>query len=379
MIGIALAPGRLVAVLPGGRRLESTDATGVADLRRAFAELREATGLKRATVSLALVPPLVEVRHIALPPLRESERRRVLTRDAGRYFIGLKEPHVIGSVAVARRTIPVPVLVAAAPEALVEEIETAAAAVGWTLAAIVPAHAAWAAAGKGHVVVRLTDGTELLRVERGMVVERRRFRPGDPLPHDLRDPIEIADPVASAAKYVPAAFEPDLCSERRRAMRRGRARRAARGLALAAVVCGVLAAGIDYWGLGRDLAAVRGRRVALEPHVAAAMQARDSLAALSGDLATLDTLETTAARWSALLTDLADFLPHDAHVVAFRGAGDSVVVEGVAGRAIGVFQGLQQVPRVAGVRADAPIRQDVASDGTVREQFAVSLRLRGIP
>jgi hypothetical protein len=90
-------------------------------------------------VSVALVPPLVRVRHIALPPLREAERRRVLERDAGRYFVGLGEPHIVGSVALTRRTIPVSVFAAAAPARLIEEIEAAVAAAGWVLAAIVPA------------------------------------------------------------------------------------------------------------------------------------------------------------------------------------------------------------------------------------------------
>jgi hypothetical protein len=104
------------------------------------------------------------------------------------------------------------------------------------------------------------------------------------------------------------------------------------------------------------------------------MQTRDSLAAWA---ATWDagTLERTTVRWSSFLADLGDYLPRDAHVVALRGVRDSIVVEGVAGRAIGVFQALQYVPRVTGVRAETPIRQDIASDGTVREQFALSVRL----
>lgn len=372
-IGIALVTDRLVAALPDGRRLEATE---VADLHRAFTELRDAARTKRATVSVALVPPLVQLRHIALPPLRESERRRVLERDASRYFVGLREPHVVGSVVLSRRTLPVLVFAAAAPTRLVEEIEAAVAATGWVLSAIVPAQSAWAGARDGHAVVRLPHGTEFLRVARSQVLERRRFRPGDPLSPDLSDAFEIQDPVLSAAKHAPATFEPDLCSERRHAMEQRRARRAAGVLVSAGLACTVLAAVVDYWGLDRELTAVRERRTELRPPVAAAMQVRDSLAVLSGNLTTLSTLEGTSARWSAFLTDLADYLPRDAHVVALRAVGDSVVVEGVASHAIGVFQGLQHVPGVTALRAEAPIRQDVASDGTVREQFALSVRSR---
>lgn len=374
-IGIALAPGRLAAALPDGRRLEATE---VADLRGAFTELREAVRTRRATVSVALVPPLVQVRHITLPPLREAERRRVLARDAGRYFVGLGEPQVVASVVLERKTMPAPVFAAAAATALVEEIEAAVAAVGWVLAAIVPAQSAWAAAGDGHVVARLAHATEVLRIERGRVIERRRLRPADVVPPDRRDALEIKDPVAIAALHAPAAFEPDLCSETRHVMRERRAHRAAGALASATLACTVLATVVHFWGLDHELTAVRERRAELGPRVAAAMQRRDSLAVLSGNLTTLGTLERTAPRWSAVLADLADYLPRDAYVVTLRGVGDSVVVEGIAGQAIGVFQALQGMPRVTGVRAEAPIRQDIASDGTVREQFALAARFREI-
>jgi len=356
-----------VAALPDGRRLEATE---VADLRRAFAELREAARTKRATVSVALVPPLVEVRHIALPPLREAERHRVLVRDASRYFVGLREPHVVAST-------PTPVLAAAAPTALIEEIESAVAAVGWLLAVIVPAQVAWAFAGDGYLVARLAHTTEVLRIERRRLMERRRLRPADVLPAELPDSIEIEDPVWTAAVHAASAFEPDLCSETRQATRRRQVRRAGSLLASAALVCAIVAAAVDYWGLRRELAAIQERRAGLAPLVAAAMQRRDSLSLLTGNLTTLATLEGTAPRWSSLLVDLAEHLPRDAHVLALRGRGDSVLVEGVAGRAIGVFQNLQQIPHVTGVRAAAPIRQDVASNGTIREQFALSARLRG--
>ena len=113
-IGIALGADRLVAALPRGRTLETPD---VADLRQTFKELRARCGRVRATVDVALVPPLVEVRTVALPPLREDERQRVLARDARRYFVGLSDPVVVGSVASGAQ-----VLVAAASVASVADI-----------------------------------------------------------------------------------------------------------------------------------------------------------------------------------------------------------------------------------------------------------------
>src|SRR6476646_9435370 len=110
-IGIALGADRLVADLPGGRHLETSE---VGDLGRALMELKERARLARARVTVALLPPLVELRRVTLPPLRESERRRVLARDVARYFIAVREPQVVGSEAL---------LAAAAPARLIADVE----------------------------------------------------------------------------------------------------------------------------------------------------------------------------------------------------------------------------------------------------------------
>jgi len=111
------------------------------------------------------------------------------------------------------------------------------------------------------------------------------------------------------------------------------------------------------------------------------MRARDSLEAIVGSVGRLRALKATAPQWSAFLTDLSDYLPRDAHVVTLRGAADSAVIEGIARQAAGMFQAVQQIPRVGGVRAAASIRQEVAADGSVREQFALGtvLRVPGLP
>jgi hypothetical protein len=357
-IGIALGPDRLVALLPGGRRLETTEA---ADLARALAELKETTGLAQARVSVALLPPLVELRRVTLPPLRADERRRVLARDVARYFIGVREPQVVSSEAP---------LAAAAPARLIDDVEAAVAGVGWVLGGVVPAHVAWAAKARdGRVAAPLPHATEVLRVEQGRVVERGRLRPGEADPNAT----EI-DPYAVAAEYAPRVHALDLCSDERRKVRGRRAGRIARTLVTGAAACVLAAAGLDYWGLGRELATVRERRAALAPQVSAAMRTRDSLGTVAGVVATLGTLEATSPRWSTFLTDLADYLPRDAHLVAVRAVGDSVAAVGIAREAAGVFEGLARMPHLAGVRADGPIRQEVAPSGVVREHFGLSAR-----
>jgi hypothetical protein len=358
-IGIALGPDRLVAVLPRGRTLETTD---VADLRQVFVDLQGRSGVIRATVDVALIPPLADVRLLTLPPLRDEDRRRVLERDARRYFVGLGEPVVVGSVAFGHQ-----VLAAAASAATVAEIESAVAAVGWSLGAVVPAHAAWVVGEReGQVTVRLPHGTEVLRAAAGCIVERRRFRtrPGDAA--------GVIDPLTLAARHASAVAGPELVSAERRAARSTKTRHVVRGLWAATAACVFLAAGLDYWGLARRLALVETRRTTLAPAVAHAMVARDSLGALADGLTTLQRLLVTSPHWSAFLADLADFLPRDAHLVELRAAGDSAVLEGVARQAAGVFGALQLMPRVAGVQAGAPIQRDVLSDGSVREHFAVN-------
>ncbi len=315
-IGIALGTDRLMAVLPRGRRLETTE---VGDLPQVFAELKRSTALPRASVTVAA-------------------------------------------------------------------LEAAVQAAGWTLAAVIPAHAAWAASVRArgarpeqHVVVRLPQATEVLRLEAGCLVERRRFPPGSQ-PELLEGAVVLAPPEADslmvAAQWTMGITTCELCSDRTYAARQRVARRVSAVMAAAAAACLVLAAGVDFWGLGRQLAAVRARRASLARQVAVAMRARDSLEAIVGSVGRLRALKATAPQWSAFLTDLSDYLPRDAHVVTLRGAADSAVIEGIARQAAGVFQAVQQIPRVGGLRAAAPIRQDVAADGSVREQFALGTVLR---
>jgi hypothetical protein len=66
--------------------------------------------------------------------------------------------------------------------------------------------------------------------------------------------------------------------------------------------------------------------------------------------------------------------------MAFRAHADSIGLEGIAQRAAGVFAALQRAPRVAGVRFDAPIRQEAGRPGMPPvERFAISARLAGDP
>jgi Tfp pilus assembly protein PilN len=133
---------------------------------------------------------------------------------------------------------------------------------------------------------------------------------------------------------------------------------------------------VELWGARRELGALRAQREALRPAVADAMAIRDSLGTVRGALETLASLEATAPHWSGFLTDVADYLPSGAHLLALRAAGDSAVLQGVAREAAGAFEAIRQIPDVSGVRAEAPIRQEIAADGTPREYFALGTKVR---
>ena len=359
-IGIALGADRLMVALPGGRRLETAE---IADLTKVLEDLKQAAELPLARVTVALLPPLVDLRRISLPPLQPDEHRRVIARDMARYFMGAHDPQIVASDAP---------FAALAPAQLIDALETAVAGVGWVLDAIIPAHVAWASAVRdGPLIARLPQGIEVLRVQRRRIVERSRVR----TTAATNGATEI-EAFAVAAEQAAAMHDRslDLMSEPRRSQRRRSRRRFATLLSAAAVLCLLLASGVDYWGMHRELAALRAQRAAIAERLAGAMRTRDSLTALTGVVATLQTLDANVPRWSGFFTDLADYLPRDAHLDAFRAVGDSVAMVGVAHEAATVFQGLERMPGLTSVRADGAIRQDVTPTGVVREHFGLSAR-----
>lgn len=361
-VSIALAPNRLAAVLPGGRVLETED---VSDLGQAVRDLRVGSGLARASVDVALVPPLVDVRVVKLPPMKDAERLRIVERDASRYFVGMTEPVVIGTTAS-----PAGVFAAAVSSELLAQVESAIMSVGWALGTVIPAPFAWSAGlADGQVAVVLEQGVEVLQVRRHRLVERRRHRvapAGVPL---------LQEPVAAAARHASVPWAPELVSNKRRGVRTQVTKRVMIGFFAATAALLLLAAGLDYWGLSRRLVSIEAHRAALAPAVSRAIATNDSLATLVGGLGTLQGLTQSNRRWSAFLADLADFLPRDAHLVGLRVSGDSATLEGIAGRSAGVFDALEEMPSITGLRAAAPIQRDVQADGSVREHFAFDATL----
>jgi len=395
-VGIALAPDRIATVswsrplaprVPGAAEWD--------DLRLALVELKEKLGLRRPRAFVALLPPLAQARVVELPRLGASEYARVLSRDAARYFVTGRVPQVAAGEPLESRGSPVRVLAATAPRDLSDAVVSALEASGWRVESIVPAEAAWlaaagAGAGRGRrdrvgIVVAAGDAIEVLHVEAGRLASLRRLPVSACSADDVTAALtdlgvtvqRLSDPTTSAAVGAWDAIGPQLLPERSLVERRYRAIRLAVRRSAVALALLVAAAGLDWWGARRELAAVAARRAGIGAEVAAALARQDTLDDLLALHAGLERADREAIRWSEVLADFSDYLPRDAYLAAFRGRGDSVGLEGVAQRAAGVFTALQRAPRVAGVRADAPIRQEASPrpGAPPVERFTVTARL----
>lgn len=326
-------------------------------------------------VHLAILPPLVQVRRIMLPRLRDHELRRVLSRDVGRYLFGVTSPQVIGIQRVGNgRRSPEPVLLAATPQWVVDGLERAVRSVGWEIAAIGPAHAAWTAASASDGPVTIIGETfaEVLQVEAGRLLDVRR----KPLGSSLPESTPLSSPEVTAAGHAQAVAAFELLPKGVAKARAAWSRRLTGRLWLGAAALVLLSLGLSRWDLARELAAVRTERAMLRAQVTSAMTFREQLEAGRATLVTLAEAEANAARWTTVLGLLAEQLPVDAYVTGFRGQGDSLALEGTAEEAGGVFGALQQADGIAGVQATAPIRQVAGEDDVTVERFALTVRLR---
>ena len=396
------------------------------DLRAAFIEMSDALGVRPGRVYLALLPPLAQLRRLELPHLRPVELDRVLTRDAARYFLAARRPQVASGLPIdSARATAKRVLAAAADERLVREIFAAAAEGGWTVEWAVPAQWAWFAASSpalgnstGWVIVAYGDTLQLLCIEDGKLSALRRLPIELSRPDELSDALDmvggapregrcmvvtgpqerradiiralsdcgvellepevgasIDSPAEVAARFAASAGGPALLPDPVRDQRRRRSNRSTLRLAAAAAAMLVVAAGLELWGARRELEAVRDRRAELRADVAAAMARRDELLAGQTRLAALDAARQTSPRWSELMGVVARHLPRDAHLTGFRAAGDSLVLEGLAGRAVGVFEELSGAPALLGVRAESPIRREQVGSEEAVERFRLAAKL----
>jgi hypothetical protein len=405
---------------------------GWPSLTSAFSELERVIGADEGSLAVALMPGLTEVRRLDLPPMADEDIERLLSRNAGKYFVNARAPQLVGASSTRKgRGQPARVVAAAAPAALVAKILGAARDAGWTVEDTGPAESAWAAAAvalwpafakrEAHVVVAHDDRTDVLHLDDGRLTGVRRFRAGafeaSLVADTLREPgaaitqpvpvglfgrpsprgelaraladqrinaqappqswAEIADtPDLLAAHFAGSVNGPVLRSFEARAMDRDAARKTTLGVLSAAALLFVLAGAVELWGVHRELDQVRADRARIKPQIAATFVGRTTIEAAYGHLATLTTAERAAPHWSAVLTTVTAALPDNAHLIGVRMRGDSIVMEGFAPHAARVFDALERVPDLTHIRAGAPVRREVQEDKTALEHFTIAALVR---
>lgn len=398
-----------------------------AELTRAFARIESllVPGGNRATagasVVVALLPPLADVRVVNLPPLSAGEAGRILRRDVARYFLGGDEVREVSWRVPPKRWRRgkghggQPVFACAVAVGLLEALRAAAEAVGWSLEGVVPAHGAWVAAGSGAadggvtgVVVVVGEVAHLVRLEGGHPVSVRQVPGGDgeaaaaalgggpgrvvvfgpPAAREgLRNALAgrgwvgegnakgwVGSGEEAAVAFAPGGLLRILPPSMRRD-RTERARRTAWSLMVAGAAMVVAAAGTHLWGIHRELSALRDRRAELRAEVAPLLAARDSLELLRGRLESIAALGRTAPSWTRSLVDLAATLPADAYLTGFFASGDTVELAAASARAGEAIQALRHAGLFLEVRLQSAIERELSEGETVTERFRLWARV----
>ena len=394
-------------------------------IRAALEDCPHLSRVDSALVHIVVLPPLALGRRVSLPRLRESEYRQILARDSFRYFATDRSPRVVGALPLSRKSIsPVPIFAASAPARLVTAIQNAVTDAGCKLASLDTAYASWTSAAtsiwpslgksKSAIIVCQDDVTEIIYSEGNGPEIVRRVSASAPIDQLLdavgmysnggppracaivgsterynewgstlseagvavlpSTPASRLDGGTLSAMYAATGIGPGLYPERMYAESRAASQRLARRLGIVAAALLIVSGGLLLWGVKRELRATVAERAAIRPEVTRALGLRSDISALESRSALIATLRTTTPRWSAVLSSIAQALPGDAHLTSVQAHADTVVLEGTAARAAGVFEGLQRDPDITAVHSNAPVRQQL-QDGSPVEHFTVAARL----
>jgi Tfp pilus assembly protein PilN len=431
--GVAISPTSLCAAdvrLRGDRtwraELEAPLGDGAAwpSLASALTDLARTLGVGSGTLVVSLMPPLTEVRRLDLPPVRADELQRLLARNAGRYFANARGPQVVGAAPTSRRSRngPAPVIAAAASARLIAAIGAAAADSGWTIESIIPAEGAWAGAASAlwpamarqtaFAIVAHDDRTDVLQLESGRLTGVRRFRAGasdapmiaDTIGSTARagiagvleprrelaaalglhgvsvsppsgDLARTADaPDALAALFAESDAGPVLRSDDSVAVERERTRGVAWWIAACAAAVLVLAAGVQYWGVKRQLRQVQAERAQLRPQLSSTLIGQSTVNSAYAQLATLGGIDRAAPHWSTVIGAITTTIPEEAHLTALRTRDDSLVVDGLADHAARVFDALAKTRGLVEVKSAASVRRELQEQGGAKEHFTIAAR-----
>jgi Tfp pilus assembly protein PilN len=156
---------------------------------------------------------------------------------------------------------------------------------------------------------------------------------------------------------------------------RADARRVAWSMAGAAAALLLLSAGIELWGVKRQLAAVRAERARLRPEIASSLVGRSTVDATYRELSALNAIERAAPHWSSVIVTLSESVPEDAFLTTIRARDDSLIIDGMAPHAKKVFDAMQSTSGLLDVKANAPVRRETQDDGVSLEHFAIAARV----
>lgn len=432
--GVAISPTELCAAdirVRGGSAwrvpLESPNGDGTSwpALTSALAELARTLGVTEGTLAVSLMPPLTEMRRLDLPPLRDDELQRLLSRNASKYFVNARTPQLVGATAAGRRIrgAPSPVIAASASARLIGAIRVAAQQAGWEVVGIAPAESAWAAAAvamwpsfarqTAYALIAHDDRTDLLQIENGSLVNVRRFRPGAADAPMILDTVgpgarvgvagatqlrrELSAALASlgitptpptgewvtaadrgdllAAHFAGSEIGPVLRTEDAVTLQRNRSRRATWMIVGATAALLLVAGLIELWGVHHQLDLIRAERTRIRPQIATTLVGRTTVDAAYQHLATLNGVERASPQWSAVIADLTESVPDDAFLLAVRAREDSLIIDGLADHAARVFDAVEKAGGLKDVRAAAPVRRELQQEGGALEHFTIAARV----
>lgn len=394
-------------------------------LASALAGLARTLGVTDGVLAVSLMPPLTEVRRLDLPPLRDDDLQRLLARNASRYFVNARGPQLVGASRIGRgrRGGPAPVIAVAAAARLVAAIHAAAEQSGWVVESIAPAETAWSAGARtlwpmlgreaASAIVAQDDRTDVLQLDDGQLIGVRRFRAGAVDAGMIADAVRASVRVGIAGAVTPRrelekslehfgvralgpageaaasadrgdslaahfageAGGPMLRSADAAVEDRARTTRLAWAFSVAAAALLVLSAGLELWGVKRQLRSVREERAALRGQIAATLLGRTTLDAMYRKVAALNAVERTAPQWSAVIASLSEAVPEDAYLTAIRTRQDSLVIDGLGQHAARVFDALGNTRGLVAVRSAAPVRREAREDGSALEHFTIAAQV----
>lgn len=375
--------------------------------------------LEGADLFVALLPPWVDVRMIDLPPLKPEEAEAVVRRDHARHFLGGEGSRVVGVREDRPAPIgdeasgPPPAFAAAAQSALLDALVEAATSVGWRLQSIAPAHAAWLRAGLEVAdgerttasVVAVSAGTaHVLQVRGGAPVSLRRVDPdaiGEVDAVRAGSPVAVVgdgegvaavvrrldgagvpvlrgraedDALALAARFSEKA-RPRLVPPALEARLRERGReQLVRRIGAAALLL-LLAVGLHYLSLRRELASIQDERAALRPEVAPLVAARDSLYRLNEEVTAIGDVAGRSHGWTRALAEVAYLLPRETYLTSLTGNEGLLEFEAAGQRAGEALEALRAATTLYDVRLVGLVERELENGETVVERFRLSARL----